>query len=154
VDPNVAFDDRGSVSPSSNSSNTCPKEIATGNIQRPQAPRNLALTLIGLGTLSTGRRYLAARNFLEKALTLQTQKTWSPRILCGDCRNPDRRHHLLRRAAASRTILGECNSAKATVYVAQGTTNLSVSWKQQAQRMQKEAFVLYFVFRTLAHPGT
>jgi uncharacterized membrane protein YkvA (DUF1232 family) len=36
--------------------------------------------------------------------------------------------------------------------VAQGTTNLSVSWKQQAQRMQKEAFVLYFVFRNPRTP--
>jgi len=36
--------------------------------------------------------------------------------------------------------------------VAQGATNLSVSWKQQAQRMQKEAFVLYFVFRNPRTP--
>jgi uncharacterized membrane protein YidH (DUF202 family) len=29
-----------------------PEEIATGNIQRPQAPRNLGMSLIALGTLS------------------------------------------------------------------------------------------------------
>ena len=29
-----------------------PEELATGNIQRPQAPRNLGLTLIALGTLA------------------------------------------------------------------------------------------------------
>jgi putative membrane protein len=29
-----------------------PEEIAAGNIQRPYAPRNLGLTLIGLGTLA------------------------------------------------------------------------------------------------------
>ena len=54
-----------------------PEEIATGNIQRPQAPRNLALTLIGLGTLSLVAATWQHRNFLEKALTSQTQKTWS-----------------------------------------------------------------------------
>ncbi len=54
-----------------------PEEIATGNIQRPQAPRNLALTLIGLGTLSLVTATWQHRNFLEKALTSHTQKTWS-----------------------------------------------------------------------------
>src|ERR1700742_4237117 len=29
-----------------------PEEVATGNIRRPQAPRNLGLTLIALGTLA------------------------------------------------------------------------------------------------------
>src|SRR5882757_6348252 len=29
-----------------------PEELAAGNIQRPQAPRNLGLTLIALGTLA------------------------------------------------------------------------------------------------------
>ena len=54
-----------------------PEEIASGNIQRPQAPRNLALTLIGLGTLALVAAAWQHRNFLEKALTSQKQTTWS-----------------------------------------------------------------------------
>ena len=54
-----------------------PEEIAAGNIQRPQAPRNLGLTLIVLGTLALVAAAWQHRNFLEKALTSQKQKTWS-----------------------------------------------------------------------------
>src|ERR1700749_4703244 len=43
-----------------------PEEIATGNIQRPQAPRNLGLSLIALGTLALVAAAWQHRNFLNK----------------------------------------------------------------------------------------
>jgi putative membrane protein len=54
-----------------------PEEIASGNIQRPLAPRNLALTLIGLGTLALAAAAWQHRNFLKKAAISPTQRTWS-----------------------------------------------------------------------------
>lgn len=54
-----------------------PEEIATGNIQRPQAPRNLGLTLIALGTLTLLVAAWQHRNFLGKAKTSQTQPALS-----------------------------------------------------------------------------
>jgi putative membrane protein len=42
-----------------------PEEIATGNIQRPQAPRNLGMSLIALGTLSLMAAIWQHRNFLK-----------------------------------------------------------------------------------------
>jgi putative membrane protein len=54
-----------------------PEEVAAGNIRRPQAPRNLGLTLIALGTVTLFVAAWQHRNFLKKAGTSQTQKTWS-----------------------------------------------------------------------------
>ncbi|MGC2447355.1 MAG: DUF202 domain-containing protein [Candidatus Sulfotelmatobacter sp.] len=51
-----------------------PAELAAGNIRRPQAPRNLALTLIALGTLAL----LAA--------------TWQHRIYLNDIGASENRH--------------------------------------------------------------
>ncbi len=42
-----------------------PEEIATGNIQRPQAPRNLGMSLIALGTLALSAAAWQHRNFLN-----------------------------------------------------------------------------------------
>jgi uncharacterized membrane protein YidH (DUF202 family) len=42
-----------------------PEEIASGNIQRPQAPRNLGLTLIALGTVALAGAAWQHRNFLR-----------------------------------------------------------------------------------------
>ena len=52
------------------------EEIAAGNIQRPQAPRNLGLTLIALGTLALSAAAWQHRNFLN---------SWAPtrRGMCG-----------------------------------------------------------------------
>src|ERR1700740_171098 len=50
-----------------------PEEIATGNVQRPQAPRNLGLTLIALGTLTLVVAAWQHRNFLGKVKASQTQ---------------------------------------------------------------------------------
>jgi putative membrane protein len=42
-----------------------PEEIAAGNIRRPQAPRNLGLSLIALGTLALTAAVWQHRNFLK-----------------------------------------------------------------------------------------
>ena len=54
-----------------------PEEIATGNIRRPQAPRNLGLTLIALGTVTLIAAAWQHWNFLGKAKASQTQPTLS-----------------------------------------------------------------------------
>lgn len=43
-----------------------PEDIATGNIRRPQAPRNLGLSLIALGTLALSAAAWQHRNFLKE----------------------------------------------------------------------------------------
>src|SRR5277367_503489 len=43
-----------------------PEEIAAGNIQRPQAPRNLGLTLVALGTLALIAAAWQHRSFLNE----------------------------------------------------------------------------------------
>ena len=43
-----------------------PQEIAAGNIKRPQAPRNLGLSLIALGTLALVAAAWQHRNFLHE----------------------------------------------------------------------------------------
>ena len=53
-----------------------PEEIAAGNIRRPQAPRNLGLTLIALGTLALAAATWQHRNFLKK-IGSQTRHGWS-----------------------------------------------------------------------------
>lgn len=54
-----------------------PNEIATGNIRRPQAPRNLGLTLIALGTLALAAATWQHRNFLKVVGASQTRHQWS-----------------------------------------------------------------------------
>ena len=53
-----------------------PEEIAAGNIPRPQAPRNLGLTLVALGTLALGAAAWQHRAFLNAIGASQT-----PRLL-------------------------------------------------------------------------
>ena len=43
-----------------------PEEIASGNIRRPQTPRNLGLTLIALGTMGLAAASWQHRTFLNK----------------------------------------------------------------------------------------
>ena len=43
-----------------------PEEIAAGNVRNPQAPRNLGLTLIALGTLALAAAAWQHRNFLNE----------------------------------------------------------------------------------------
>jgi putative membrane protein len=52
-------------------------EIAAGNIRRPQAPRNLGMTLIALGTLGLAAAAWQHRNFLNKIGASQGRHVWS-----------------------------------------------------------------------------
>jgi inner membrane protein YidH len=54
-----------------------PAEIAAGNVRRPQAPRNLALTLIGLGTLALLAATLQHRHSLNEMGASQNRRIWS-----------------------------------------------------------------------------
>jgi uncharacterized membrane protein YidH (DUF202 family) len=53
-----------------------PEEIAAGNIRNPQAPRNLGLTLIALGTLALAAATWQHWTFLNK-IGSQTRHGWS-----------------------------------------------------------------------------
>jgi len=54
-----------------------PQEIATGNIRRPQAPRNLGMTLIALGTLALVAAAWQHRLFLNEIGVRQKRHIWS-----------------------------------------------------------------------------
>jgi putative membrane protein len=53
------------------------EEIAAGNIRRPQAPRNLGMTLIALGTLGLSAAAWQHRSFLNKVGASQHRHVWS-----------------------------------------------------------------------------
>jgi uncharacterized membrane protein YidH (DUF202 family) len=54
-----------------------PEELATGNIRNPQAPRNLGLTLIALGTLGLAGAAWEHRSFLKAIGASNTRYQWS-----------------------------------------------------------------------------
>jgi putative membrane protein len=54
-----------------------PEEIASGNIRRPQAPRNLGMSLIALGTLALLAAAWQHRNFLKQVGASQARHAWS-----------------------------------------------------------------------------
>jgi putative membrane protein len=54
-----------------------PEELAAGNVKRPQAPRNLGLTLIALGTLALVAATWQHWNFLKEMRASQTRHAWS-----------------------------------------------------------------------------
>jgi putative membrane protein len=54
-----------------------PDEIAAGNIRRPQAPRNLGLTLIALGTLALMAATWQHRMFLNEMGASKGRHVWS-----------------------------------------------------------------------------
>jgi putative membrane protein len=54
-----------------------PEDIAAGNIRNPQAPRNLGLTLIALGTLALVAASWQHRNFLKELGTSNMRHVWS-----------------------------------------------------------------------------
>jgi putative membrane protein len=54
-----------------------PEEIASGKIQRPQAPRNLGLSFITLGTLALAAAAWQHRIFLNKIGMSQARHVWS-----------------------------------------------------------------------------
>jgi putative membrane protein len=53
------------------------EEIAAGNIRRPQAPRNLGLSLVALGTLALSAAAWQHRNFLKEIGVSQKRHTLS-----------------------------------------------------------------------------
>ena len=54
-----------------------PEEIATGNIRRPQAPRNLGLTLISLGTLALAAAACQHSRTLKNIGAPAKRRVWS-----------------------------------------------------------------------------
>lgn len=54
-----------------------PQDLAAGNIRRPQAPRNLGLTLITLGTLALVAAAWQHRSFLNEIGMSQRRHIWS-----------------------------------------------------------------------------
>jgi putative membrane protein len=52
-------------------------EIAAGNIRRPQAPRNLGMSLIALGTIALSAAAWQHRRFLKILGTANTRHEWS-----------------------------------------------------------------------------
>ncbi len=54
-----------------------PEEIATGNVRRPQAPRNLGMTLIALGTLALAAAAWQHWAFLRKLGASEMGHVWS-----------------------------------------------------------------------------
>ncbi len=58
-----------------------PAELASGRIQRPQAPRNLGLTLIALGTLALAAAAWQHRRFLTELGASQGRHIWSVSFL-------------------------------------------------------------------------
>ena len=54
-----------------------PEQIAAGNIRRPNAPRNMGLSLIALGTLALAAAAYQHRNFLKEVRAHQTRHEWS-----------------------------------------------------------------------------
>src|SRR6266550_4060940 len=54
-----------------------PEQIATGNIRRPQASRNLGMTLIALGTMALAAAAWQHRKFLKDIGIVQANHVWS-----------------------------------------------------------------------------
>ena len=54
-----------------------PEDIAAGNISRPQAPRNLGMSLIALGTLALSAAAWQHRNFLKQIGASRARHVWS-----------------------------------------------------------------------------
>jgi putative membrane protein len=54
-----------------------PEEIASGTVRRPQAPRNLGLTLIALGTLALAAAAWQHLHFLKQIGAPQREGMWS-----------------------------------------------------------------------------
>jgi putative membrane protein len=54
-----------------------PEEIASGTVRRPQAPRNLGLTLIALGTMGLAAAAWQHRRFLNEIGATHARHFWS-----------------------------------------------------------------------------
>jgi len=62
-----------------------PAELASGNVRRPQAPRNLALTLIRLGTLALLAAAWEHRHSLNEMGASQGRHIWSISFVVAIC---------------------------------------------------------------------
>lgn len=58
-----------------------PAELASGNVRRPQAPRNLGLTLIALGTVTLAAAAWQHRRFLNEIGVSDRRHIWSVSFL-------------------------------------------------------------------------
>ena len=58
-----------------------PEEIASGNVRRPQAPRNFGLSLIALGTVALATAAWQHRHLLNEIGGHQTRHSWSLSLL-------------------------------------------------------------------------
>jgi inner membrane protein YidH len=54
-----------------------PAELAAGNVRRPQAPRNMAMTLIALGTLALAAATWQHRRYLNEIGASEKRHIWS-----------------------------------------------------------------------------
>jgi inner membrane protein YidH len=54
-----------------------PEDIASGRVQRPQAPRNLGMSLIALGTITLAAAAWQHRHFLTQIGASEKQHMWS-----------------------------------------------------------------------------
>ena len=54
-----------------------PAQLAAGNVRRPDAPRNLGLTLIALGTLALAAASVEHRRYLNELGVSQKRHIWS-----------------------------------------------------------------------------
>jgi uncharacterized membrane protein YidH (DUF202 family) len=54
-----------------------PEEIATGQVRRPQAPRNLGMTLVALGTLALAAAAWQHWTFLREVGASRARNLWS-----------------------------------------------------------------------------
>jgi putative membrane protein len=61
------------------------EEIAAGNIRRPQAPRNLGMSLIALGTLGLVAAAWQHRRFLNEIGATQHRHVWSVSFVVAIC---------------------------------------------------------------------
>jgi putative membrane protein len=61
------------------------EEIAAGTVRRPQAPRNLGMTLIALGTLGLSAAAWQHRRFLNELGATQHRHVWSVSFVVAIC---------------------------------------------------------------------
>ena len=80
-------------------------EIASGKIQRPNAPRNLGLSLIALGTLALAGAAWQHRQFLKSIGAIREEAYDFHLHRCSHGRHPDWTGHVLRGPPEERTVL-------------------------------------------------
>ena len=77
-----------------------PEDIASGRVQRPQAPRNLGMSLIALGTLTLAAAAWQHRHFLAQIGASDKQHMWSLAFIASIAVIRDRVDRVLWRTSA------------------------------------------------------